>query len=53
MLQIISCVILGVSLFLTGIATIWIDVFQIVKFADKETDVNEVPFNNCIFPYKN
>ena len=52
MLKIISCLILGVLLFLMGIASMWIDVFQIVKFADKDVNINTVSFNSCVFPYE-
>ena len=52
MLQIISFSLIGVLLFLTGIASMWIDVFQIVKFADKDVNVNTISFNSCVFPYK-
>ena len=52
MLKIISFSLIGVLLFLTGIASMWIDVFQIIKFADKDVNVNTISFNSCVFPYK-
>lgn len=52
MLKIIPFAIIGVLLFLTGIASMWIDVFEIVKFADKDVNVNTISFNSCVFPYE-
>lgn len=51
-MKIIVFAIIGFLVFLSILANVYINVFQVEKLNDKETDVDNIMFGRVVFPRK-
>lgn len=52
MIKIFSRIIIAALITLTAFGIVFIDVYQILKLTNYETDVDMIKFDKCILPYK-